>query len=343
MLAVLAFLVARQVGVNYFVAAFVGGIAFRAGIGEDDEEATELPELIGRVLALAVWFVFGAALVLDGLEGVDWRIVLYSVLSLTVVRMVPVAISMIGAGFGRPATLFIGWFGPRGLASVVFGLLIVEELPVDDARVGTVLSTIVLTVLLSVMAHGISGRPLHGMDATAGPGLGWRRRHCHPASVTLRPPPLLRPQKAPAGCASSRPDGHVHSSPRAATTIPVGRICGECVPPTHQNPPGYRATMRGHALSRFVQSVPLPASCRCRRGSVAHQRRSQVRSRWCAPCRWLILPIAWSALFAACPASGRSAPTSACGCAPTSSPGSCWRRSWCRRAWPTPSWPACRR
>src|SRR3954469_26056181 len=97
---------------------------------------------------------------IDGLERVDWRIALYAVLSLTVVRMVPVAMSMIGAGFGRPATFFIGWFGPLGLSAVVVGLLIVEEVPVDDARVETVLSTIVLTVLLSVIAHGISGRPL---------------------------------------------------------------------------------------------------------------------------------------------------------------------------------------
>ena len=101
-MAVLAFLVAEETGVNYFVAAFVAGFAFRAGTGEDDEEATELPELIGRVLALAVWFVFGAGLLLDGLEIVDWRIALYAVLSLTVVRMVPVAISMIGAGFSSP-------------------------------------------------------------------------------------------------------------------------------------------------------------------------------------------------------------------------------------------------
>ena len=155
----LAFLVADETGVNYFVAAFVAGFAFRAGTGRADEEATELPELIGRVFSLAVWGVFGAGLVLDGLDRVDWRIALYAALSLTVVRMLPVAISMIGAGFSRPATLFVGWFGPRGLASVVFGLLIVEELPVDDPRVETVLSTIVLTVLLSVIAHGISGRP----------------------------------------------------------------------------------------------------------------------------------------------------------------------------------------
>ena len=159
-LPILAFLVADETGVNYFVAAFVAGLAFRLGTGQDDEEATELPELIGQVLSLAVWGVFGAALLLDGLERVDWRIAVYAVLSLTVVRMLPVAISMIGAGFSRPATLFIGWFGPRGLASVVFGLLIVEELPVDDPRVQTLLSTIVLTVLLSVIAHGISGRPL---------------------------------------------------------------------------------------------------------------------------------------------------------------------------------------
>jgi NhaP-type Na+/H+ or K+/H+ antiporter len=160
MLAALAFLVAEALAVNYFVAAFVAGLAFRAGTGEDDAEATELPELLGRVLSLAVWFVFGAGLLLDGLEVIDWRIVLYAVLSLTVIRMAPVALSMIGAGFSRPTTLFIGWFGPRGLASVVFGLLIVEELPHGDPRVQTVLSTIVLTVVLSVVAHGVSGRPL---------------------------------------------------------------------------------------------------------------------------------------------------------------------------------------
>ena len=160
MLAGVAFLVAEEIGVNYFVAAFVAGIAFRAGIGEDDKEVTALPELIGQVLALAVWFVFGAQLVLDGLDIVDWRIALYAVLSLTVVRMAPVALSMLGSGFGARPTLFIGWFGPRGLASVVFGLLIAEELPADDPGVHTVLSTIVLTVLLSVIAHGVSARPL---------------------------------------------------------------------------------------------------------------------------------------------------------------------------------------
>lgn len=160
MLAVLAFLVAEETGVNYFVAAFVAGLAFRAGVGPEEEEVTELPELIGQILALAVWFVFGAALLWEALELVDWRVALYSVLSLTVVRMVPVAIAMAGAGYSGSETMFIGWFGPRGLASVVFGLLIVEELPVEDPAVRTVVATIALTVLLSVLAHGVSARPL---------------------------------------------------------------------------------------------------------------------------------------------------------------------------------------
>lgn len=174
MLSVMAFLVAEAAGVNYFVAAFVAGVAFRTGIGHDDDEVTELPELLGQVLALAVWFVFGAGLLWQGLELIDWRIAVYGVLSLTVVRMVPVAISMMGAGYGRPAIAFIGWFGPRGLASVVFGLLIIEELPADDQRVQTVLATIVFTVLLSVVAHGITARPL----------TAWMRGHSSTDEVT---------------------------------------------------------------------------------------------------------------------------------------------------------------
>jgi NhaP-type Na+/H+ or K+/H+ antiporter len=163
MLAVLAFTVSAHLGVNYFVAAFVAGAAFRWTISaEAEEEAIELPELLGRVLSLSVWFVFGAALLLDGLRAVDWRIALYAVLSLTVVRMAAVAVALLGSGTDRWSTLFVGWFGPRGLASVVFGLLIVEELPVGDPGVQTVLSATVLTVVLSVLAHGVTGRPLAG-------------------------------------------------------------------------------------------------------------------------------------------------------------------------------------
>ncbi len=160
MLAVLAFAVSRGLGVNYFVAAFVAGLACRAALGSDADEAVELPEMLGEVLSLTVWFVFGGVLLLDGLESADWRTVLYALLSLTVVRMVPVAVSLVGSRVGGPAVAFIGWFGPRGLASVVFGLLIIEELPFDDPQVATITSIMVVTVLMSVALHGVTGRPL---------------------------------------------------------------------------------------------------------------------------------------------------------------------------------------
>jgi NhaP-type Na+/H+ or K+/H+ antiporter len=172
MLAVLPFLVARELDLNYFVAAFVAGLAFRAGQRDDEPAMVELPELLGQVLSLTVWYVFGAALLVEGLRAVDWRIAVYALLSLTVVRMVPVAVSLIGSGTAPRDTLFLGWFGPRGLASVIFGLLIAEELPIDDPAVVTVVSTIALTVVLSVVFHGVSGRPLTawltGADGSAG-------------------------------------------------------------------------------------------------------------------------------------------------------------------------------
>ncbi len=83
---------------------------------------------------------------------------LYAVLSLTVVRMLPVAIALTGTRLGRPAVLFVGWFGPRGLASVIFGLLAREDLAESAAK--PVVSVIAFTVMLSVLAHGLTAEPL---------------------------------------------------------------------------------------------------------------------------------------------------------------------------------------
>jgi sodium/hydrogen antiporter len=97
--------------------------------------------------------------------------VAYAVLSLTVIRMLPVAVALAGARLGRPAVLFVGWFGPRGLASVVFGLLALEDLAESAAR--PVIAVIAFTVLLSVLAHGLSAGPLarrYGPRLTPPPG-----------------------------------------------------------------------------------------------------------------------------------------------------------------------------
>jgi sodium/hydrogen antiporter len=158
-LALLAFLLASQAGGNPFVSAFVGGIVFGATAPTDAVESVELTELAGNLLSLVLWFIFGAGFVIPAFEDLDVRIVLYAIASLTVVRMVPVALALLGTGQGRPTVAFIGWFGPRGLASVVFALLAVEELGDTDPRVVVAVNTITLTIVFSIIAHGVTGRP----------------------------------------------------------------------------------------------------------------------------------------------------------------------------------------
>ncbi len=154
---------------NGFIAAFVAGIAFaawrpgthaeRAGDPEG-EDLVELPELVGRLLALAVWFLFGAAMLPLALDHLSAPTVLYAVLSLTVFRMVPVALALLGSATDRSTVLFVGWFGPRGLASVVFALLAVEELGTASPVAVEACAVVTLTVLLSVVLHGVSAAPL---------------------------------------------------------------------------------------------------------------------------------------------------------------------------------------
>ena len=159
--AIAAFAVALAFDANGFIAAFVAGIAFGAmldGSVVDLEEAVELPELGGELLALVVWFLFGATLVPLAFEELDGFSIVYALASLTIIRMLPVALSLVRSGLDRPSVLFIGWFGPRGLASVVFALLAIEELGETSPEVGRAVAAVALTVLLSVVLHGITAR-----------------------------------------------------------------------------------------------------------------------------------------------------------------------------------------
>lgn len=165
--AVGSFAAAGALGGNGFIAAFVAGIAFGAALPPDvvdPAEVGEFPELLGEVLSLAVWFLFGAALVPVAFEYFSVWILVYSVLSLTVIRMIPVALAMLGTAQDRETVLFIGWFGPRGLASVVFALLAIEELGPSEAA-GQAVSVVTFTVLLSVVVHGVTAGPVGGRYA----------------------------------------------------------------------------------------------------------------------------------------------------------------------------------
>jgi sodium/hydrogen antiporter len=156
--AALAFGFAEAIGGSGFIAAYVGGAVFGRLPRRHEESVSYLIDEVAAVLAAATFVVFGAALLRPSLDDVTWQIAVYAVLSLTLIRMVPVAISLLGTRSFLPTVALFGWFGPRGLASIIFALILVEEggLPHD----GVILTTAFVTVGLSVLAHGVSAAPL---------------------------------------------------------------------------------------------------------------------------------------------------------------------------------------
>ena len=164
-LAMLSYVIALTAGGNGFVAAFVGGLAFGNALPESTSEE-ELTEQVGRVLGLAVWFSFGLIVVLVR-PAITWQSVVYALLSLTVVRMLPVLLALWRSGLDLRDSLLVGWLGPRGLASIVFAILAVEALAPDDAQL--VAGTVTVTVVLSVFAHGLSAGPLARRYAARAP------------------------------------------------------------------------------------------------------------------------------------------------------------------------------
>jgi sodium/hydrogen antiporter len=157
-LAVCAYASALALHGNGFVAAFVGGLAFGTTGGRRGEPLMPFVEETGALVSLLVWLAFGAVAVVPAVEDVTWQVALYAVLSLTVIRMVPVAIALVGARLDRATVVLVGWFGPRGLASVVFALLALEEL--GHGVAGRAVTVITITVLLSVLVHGATADPL---------------------------------------------------------------------------------------------------------------------------------------------------------------------------------------
>lgn len=156
-LAIAAYAAAVVLHGNGFVAAFCGGLAFGAAAGKRAPAELVLLEQVNGMFSLLVWLAFGAVAIPIMVHELDAATVLYAVASLTVVRMVPVALATLGSGLDRRTVLFIGWFGPRGLASLVFALIALEELgPEADGAI----TVIAMTVFLSVVTHGLTAGPL---------------------------------------------------------------------------------------------------------------------------------------------------------------------------------------
>lgn len=154
----LAYGVASALHGSGFIAAFVAGVVFRRTLGRDPEELNQLAEETGDVLDGVTFILFGAVLLGPALTELSWQLVLYAVLSLTLVRMIPVALAMWGTHARRPTVGFVGWFGPRGLASIVFAVIVVEESGLPHEHL--IVLAIYFTVGLSVLAHGLTAAPL---------------------------------------------------------------------------------------------------------------------------------------------------------------------------------------
>lgn len=192
----MAYTVASALGGSGFIAAFVAGIVFSAVAGGHAERTTYLAEESGELLNAVTFLLFGALLLGPALGDPDWRVIGYAVLSLTVVRLLPVALAMLGTGMRRVTVGFLGWFGPRGLASIVFVLILVEQ--TDLAERPLLLDVVTWTVALSVFAHGISAWP--GANRYADWYASHAEHHLAMPESTPVPEPRIR--------VPARPDGH---------------------------------------------------------------------------------------------------------------------------------------
>jgi NhaP-type Na+/H+ or K+/H+ antiporter len=156
-LAIACFSVAQSLHGSGYIAAFTGGLLFGFRAKDATHKLVLTAEATGETLALMTWMLFGALVVGHSVQYFTWEIVLYALLSLTVIRMLPVYLSLAGTGETAASKLFLGWFGPRGLASIVFAIIVVNEGVPGGQFVAMVVG---LTVFLSLVAHGISANPL---------------------------------------------------------------------------------------------------------------------------------------------------------------------------------------
>jgi sodium/hydrogen antiporter len=155
--AALAYGLAAPIGGSGFIAAFVAGMLFGAVGGPRDARQPLPAQDLGALLNALTFIAFGAAFMKPLLERASWQTALYALLSLTVVRMVPVAIATLGTRSSPATVAFLGWFGPRGLASIVFAVIVVEE---NIPHASTIVDATAVTVTASIVCHGLSAGPL---------------------------------------------------------------------------------------------------------------------------------------------------------------------------------------
>ena len=157
-------------GGNGLIAAFVGGLVFGNSLKSSADFIEEFMESEGQLLTIFTFLIFGAVMVPFGIEHAPWKTLVLAILFLSVIRMLPIWLSLTGSGLSPYEKLFLGWFGPRGLASILFALLFLErfEIPGGDE----ILACVVLTVMLCIVLHGILANPMAARFGVV--GMGWK-------------------------------------------------------------------------------------------------------------------------------------------------------------------------
>ncbi|MFH8581195.1 cation:proton antiporter domain-containing protein [Streptomyces zaomyceticus] len=151
-------------GGNGFVASFVAGVCVAPAMRHLPEGTVRMTDDLVTLSTLALstlalWFLFGQLVSDEFWDGFHLSVVLYAVLACTLVRLVPVTVALVGTDLSLSDRLFLGWMGPRGVASVVFGLLAAIELRGSGG--GDFISRVmVITVMVSIVLHGLSAEPI---------------------------------------------------------------------------------------------------------------------------------------------------------------------------------------
>ena len=189
-LALAVYWAALAIGGNGFIAAFVGGLVFGAVTNYGLREATDFTDEFGAVLSTVVWRLFGVSIVVPLIRDFDVKALIFAIFALTLARMIPVAISLIGVGMRRDTVLVMGWLGPRGLASVVFMLIAVETFHEAGEGAGKLTAMVGWTITLSVVLHAVTAAPLADWYAA-------RLKAAAPDAPELLPIPGLSAHHAP--------------------------------------------------------------------------------------------------------------------------------------------------
>lgn len=156
-LAIASFAVAQSSHGSGYIAAFVGGLVFGKLVKESTHNLVMPGEGIGEAMAMLTWMIFGVSVIGQVFGYFTWEIIVYALLSLTIIRMLPIYLSLTGTGESNASKLFLGWFGPRGLASIVFAIIVINNNLPGSKFIGVV---VVCTVGLSLLLHGVSANPL---------------------------------------------------------------------------------------------------------------------------------------------------------------------------------------